>query len=134
MLPDEIFDSPVLEPMISLYKELGYSIIAVQRLSGREIERYGAILPQKIGEGVYRVLDTVEKPSLEEAPSDLGIVGRYILTPKVFSALEKTPVGKGREIQLTDGLRIFLSQEPIYAYEYRGVRYDAVSPSAGSNL
>jgi UTP--glucose-1-phosphate uridylyltransferase len=74
------------------------------------------------------VLDIVEKPEIDEAPSDLGVVGRYILTPEVFQALRLTPQGRGGEIQLTDGLGLLLEQQAIYAYEFEGTRYDVGTP------
>ncbi|MFH1487114.1 MAG: sugar phosphate nucleotidyltransferase, partial [Chloroflexota bacterium] len=89
---------------------------------------YGIVEPEPVAERIYKVKSLVEKPSPDEAPSNLGIVGRYILNPGVFDALDRTPRGKGGEIQLTDALQLLLKKEPIYAYEFRGTRYDAGTP------
>jgi len=81
--------------------------------------------PLKGNDRLYEVRDMVEKPRLEEAPSNLAIIGRYILTPKIFDVLDKTPMGAGGELQLTDGLRLLLKQEKIFGYRYEGKRHDA---------
>ena len=97
--------------------------------SARKIVRqYGIIEPKQVSEGVYQVLSLVEKPEPAQAPSNLGIVGRYILTPQIFDALRVTPPGKGEEIQLTDALQLLLKQQTLYACELDGVRYDAGTP------
>ncbi|MBI1811681.1 MAG: UTP--glucose-1-phosphate uridylyltransferase [Nitrospirae bacterium] len=90
-----------------------------------EIHKYGVIKGNPCGSGVYKISDLVEKPAREKAPSNLAIIGRYILTPQIFGVLEKLPPGRGGEIQLTDGLKKLLKKEPIYGYIFKGRRYDA---------
>jgi len=130
ILPDDIIDSqiPTLKQMIEIYEQYKSSVVAVERLSREEIIKYGIIEPRKISDRLYQVLSLVEKPELGQAPSNLGIVGRYILTPEIFDALETTPPGRNQEIQLTDALRLMLNQQAIYAYEFEGTRYDTGSP------
>jgi UTP--glucose-1-phosphate uridylyltransferase len=129
-LPDDVFvgNGPVIGQLIEAHGELGGCVLAVERVKKEEVGRYGIIAPKQIGPRLYQVLDLVEKPSPQQAPSDLAIVGRYVLEPKIFAALEATPPGRGQEIQLTDGLRQLLPREKIYAVEYEGVRYDAGTP------
>jgi len=129
-LPDDVFvgNGPVIGQLIEAHGELGGCVLAVKRVKKEEVGRYGIIAPKQIGPRLYQVLDLVEKPSPQQAPSDLAIVGRYVLEPKIFAALEATPPGRGQEIQLTDGLRQLLPREKIYAVEYEGVRYDAGTP------
>ena len=126
-LPDDVFvgNGPVIGQLIEAHGQLGGCVLAVERVKREEVGRYGIIAPKQIGPRLYQVLDLVEKPSPQQAPSDLAIVGRYVLEPKIFAALEATPPGRGQEIQLTDGLRQLLPGEKIYAVEYEGVRYDA---------
>jgi len=130
LLPDELFTGGVLGRLLSLQERLGYSVLAVEKVAGEEISRYGAISPERLGDRLYRVLDLVEKPHPLKAPSDLAVMGRYVLTPEVFEALRRTPPGAGGEIQLTDGLRLLLESQPIYAYEYEGRRWDLGVPLA----
>ncbi|KKQ78555.1 MAG: UTP-glucose-1-phosphate uridylyltransferase [Parcubacteria group bacterium GW2011_GWC2_38_7] len=91
----------------------------------KETKSYGIIKPSKIKDRVYRVLDLVEKPEPKKAPSNLAVIGRYILSPEIFRILRKTSPGKHGEIQLTDGLKALLKEENIYGCEFSGVRYDA---------
>ena len=130
ILPDDIIDSdvPSLKRMIEVYEEYGAGVIAVERVSDENIRKYGIIEPRQVSEGVYQVLSLVEKPEPAQAPSHLGIVGRYILTPEIFDVLMVTPPGKGGEIQVTDGLQLLLKQQALYAYELSGVRYDTGTP------
>jgi len=123
---DDVIESqvPCMKQMMEVYERYKCSVVAVQRLPREEISRYGVIEAKQLDGRVYRIYGMVEKPSPEEAPSDLGIVGRYILTPEIFEALEKTPPGKGGEIWLADGLRILLERQAIYGYEFEGIRYD----------
>jgi UTP--glucose-1-phosphate uridylyltransferase len=124
--PDDIIDSdvPSLKSMIEIYDKYGAGVIAVERVSDEDVNRYGIIEPRQVSERVYQILSMVEKPELAQAPSRLGIVGRYIMTPEIFETIEATPPGKGNEIQLTDALQILLKQQKLYAYELEGVRYD----------
>jgi UTP--glucose-1-phosphate uridylyltransferase len=130
MLGDDIIDSPVpcMKQMIDLFEKLQGSIIAACEVPHSEIQHYGVIRGVPIdgfNGRVYRVQDVVEKPPAAEAPSNIAIIGRYVLTPEIFGILEKTRSGRGGEIQLTDGIRILLEQQPVYAYMFEGTRYDA---------
>jgi len=131
LLADDVIDAevPALKQMMRVFEQTQCSVIATQIVEGKAISAYG-VLDVKPVEGhqggrLYEVLNMVEKPSLEEAPSNLAIIGRYILTPTIFDVLTKTPVGKGGELQLTDALRLLLKQERMYAYVYEGKRHDA---------
>ncbi|MBI5810967.1 MAG: UTP--glucose-1-phosphate uridylyltransferase GalU [Deltaproteobacteria bacterium] len=125
-LGDDIIDArvPAMKQMISVFKKYGSSILAVQRVHPKEAHLYGIIKGAEIAPGVHKVADLVEKPK-GKAPSNLAIIGRYILTPGIFNAIENTRPGRGGEIQLTDALRILLKKEDIFAYEFAGDRYDA---------
>ncbi|OGP15152.1 MAG: UTP--glucose-1-phosphate uridylyltransferase [Deltaproteobacteria bacterium GWA2_55_10] len=125
-LGDDIIDSevPVMRQMMEVHKRFGTTVLAVQKVPKSQAHLYGVIKGQKIGDGIYRVLDLVEKPQ-SNPPSNLAIIGRYILSPGIFNALEETKPGKGGEIQLTDALRILLRTQEIYALEFEGTRYDA---------
>lgn len=130
MLGDDIIDStvPCMKQMTVLFEKLQSSIIAGCEVPHSEIHQYGVIRGVRVdgfGGRVYRIQDVVEKPAANEAPSDLAIIGRYILTPQIFDALEKTRMGRSDEIQLTDGIRLLLEQQPVYAYVFEGTRYDA---------
>ena len=103
-------------------------VLLVERVPHDAVHRYGIIDATPVAEGVFQVRDLVEKPAPEAAPSDLAIVGRYILTPDVFADLEQTGEGAGGEIQLTDGLRRLLERRPLYACELTGIRHDAGTP------
>jgi len=130
MLGDDIIDSevPCLRQMMDLFEKLQASIIATCEVPKSEISHYGVIRGYPVdgfNGRVVRVQDVVEKPSAAEAPSNLAIIGRYILMPEIFGVLEKTASGKGNEIQLTDAIRLLLEQQPVYAYMFQGTRYDA---------
>ena len=127
LLGDDIIDSrvPALKQMMNVYQRYPGTILAIQKVPKSQTQHYGIIDAKKIEDGVYLVKDLVEKPAPDEAPSNLAIIGRYILVPEIFSALEHTKPGKGGEIQLTDGLKLLMKKQPIYAYEFQGVRYDA---------
>ncbi len=126
-LGDDIIDSrvPAMRQLLDVYRRHQASVLAVVRVPRAQISAYGVIDPERIGEGLYRVRDLVEKPPVERAPSELAVIGRYVLTPRIFQRLAETKPGKGGEIQLTDGLRALLADEPIYALEVEGERYDA---------
>jgi len=130
LLPDDIIDSevPVLKQMIEVYEQYKTNVVAVEPVSSEQTIKYGIIEPKRISGHIYQVLSLAEKPEPAEAPSNLGVVGRYILMPQIFDALEVTPPGKNQEIQLTDALQLLLKQQPIYACEFEGVRYDAGTP------
>jgi UTP--glucose-1-phosphate uridylyltransferase len=126
-LGDEVIDAevPAIGQLMDLYERLQAPIIGVQEVAPEEVSQYGIITPEPVEEGLFRVTDLVEKPSRSEAPSRLAVIGRYVLTPEVFGALEKTPPGKNQEIQLTDALRTLAHHAPMYAYVIKGKRYDA---------
>ena len=130
LLPDDIIDGekPALKQMLEVYEEYGSNVIAVERVVTEDTRKYGIIEPKKISGSVYQVMSLAEKPEPAQAPSDLGIVGRYILMPQIFGALMATPPGSGKEIQLTDALQLLLKQQVIYACEFDGMRYDAGTP------
>ncbi|NQE53594.1 UTP--glucose-1-phosphate uridylyltransferase AglF [ANME-1 cluster archaeon GoMg3.2] len=122
LLGDTITIPECTKELIKKYDEFKTSIIAVEEVPKEKISSYGIIKGKEVEGDIHLVEDLVEKPSPEEAPSNLGILGRYVLTPAIFGAIERTPPGKGNEIQLTDAVR--LVKEKIYAYVYRGKRYD----------
>jgi len=129
-LPDDIVDSkvPVLKQMVEVYEQHKTNVVAVDRVSIQDTTKYGIIEPKKISSHIYQVLSLAEKPEPAQAPSNLGVVGRYILMPQIFDVLEATPPGKNQEIQLTDALQLLLRQQAILAYEFEGVRYDTGTP------
>lgn len=126
LLPDDIVSSqtPCLKQLIDAYDAYGCSIIGVQEVPLDQVHKYGIVKGDKIGDRSYRLEGMVEKPAPGEAPSRMAILGRYILTPAIFSALERTPRGKGGEIQLTDGIRLLMEMESVIAYDFEGKRYD----------
>ena len=118
-------DPPVARQLWDAHGKLGHCVLAVERVRREKIADYGIVREGEwIDDRIVRVKDLVEKPHPDDAPSDLGISGTYILTPSVFDALRMTPEDKRGEVQLTDGLRILLRTEPIYAYRFAGRRYD----------
>ena len=129
LLGDDIIkgDTLCLKQLIDAYQkyENSSAVIAVQEVE--DVSKYGIIKGSEINKSVYRVEDIIEKPSLKEAPSNIGTVGRYIFTPEIFSYIKETPLGKGREIQLTDAIRMLIKKgkRNIYAYKFKGKRYDA---------
>jgi len=126
LLGDDIIDSevPCLKQMIEVYDKYQTTIIGVQPVPDNDVSKYGIVDCSREEERVYKVNDLVEKPEKEKAPSNIAILGRYIITPKIFEFLEKAEPGKGGEIQLTDALRKLASVEPMYAYNFVGDRYD----------
>ncbi|OFI05782.1 UTP--glucose-1-phosphate uridylyltransferase [Clostridium acetireducens DSM 10703] len=126
MLGDDVVDSekPCLKQLMDCYNEYKTSIIGVQQVPKDDVYKYGIINAMHIEGGVYKVKDLVEKPKIQEAPSNIAILGRYIITPAIFDILENTKPGKGGEIQLTDALKILMELEAIYAYNFEGRRYD----------
>ncbi len=131
ILPDDVIDAPVpcLKQMIDIYNETGCSVLATQVVEGPAISAYGVLdarpVPGKHDGRLFEVRDLVEKPKFEEAPSNLAIIGRYILTPTIFEMLNSIEPGSGGELQLTDGLRALLKKEKIYGYTFEGKRHDA---------
>jgi UTP--glucose-1-phosphate uridylyltransferase len=129
ILPDDVIDAPVpcLKQMIDVFEQVQGSILATQVVEGPAISAYGVLdgAPQKGNPRIIDVKGLVEKPKLAEAPSKNAIIGRYILTPKIFDLLETTPLGAGGELQLTDGIKGLLETEKVYGYNFEGVRHDA---------
>ena len=130
LLPDDLIldDVPAIGRLVAVAQERQASVVAVEEVPMERISAYGAIEPRVLAEDVYQVLGLVEKPPPDEAPSNLGIVGRYVLTPEVFPALEQVQPGAGGEIQLTDGLARLLEGQVVYAHRLHGTRYDAGTP------
>ena len=130
ILGDDVIDAtpPALKQMIDVFARVDGPVLAVERVPADQVSNYGVVRVDEsvgnLGRGVYRVADLVEKPRREEAPSNLAIIGRYILTPDIFSSLAATASDRTGEIQLTNGLRDLLRSRPIYAYEIDGVRHD----------
>jgi UTP--glucose-1-phosphate uridylyltransferase len=126
ILGDDVIDAnpPALRQMIDVFEEVRGPVVAVERVPHREVSSYGVIDGEEIRPGVFRIRDLVEKPPLNEAPSDFAIIGRYILTPDIFPALEATAADRTGEIQLTNGLRHLLKSRPIYGCLIDGVRHD----------
>ena len=129
-LPDDVFEGkePLLRQLMEVHEQHGGSVIAVERINREDTVKYGIIEPKEISDRVYQVLNMVEKPQPDEAPSNLGVVGRYILMPEIFDVLEVTPPGKNNEIQLTDALQSLLGEQAVYACEFEGTRYDTGNP------
>ncbi|MBS6507606.1 MAG: UTP--glucose-1-phosphate uridylyltransferase GalU [Paraclostridium bifermentans] len=126
LLGDDIVDSdtPCLKQLIDAYDEYKTSILGVQEVAKEDTNKYGILDCKYIEDRVYKVKDMIEKPNVEEAPSNIAILGRYIITPAIFEILENQAPGKGGEIQLTDALKTLASHEAIYAYNFEGRRYD----------
>ena len=127
ILSDDLIpsDETLLQDMIKIFAEKKGPVVALQRVERSEIHRYGVIKGAEIKGGVYKIKDLVEKPKAKDAPSDLAIIGRYVLTPEIFKALSTVNPGKGGEIQLTDALKLLLGKGPVYGYVFEGKRYDA---------
>jgi UTP--glucose-1-phosphate uridylyltransferase len=126
-LPDDIFERgpATLKKMIKTYGRYDASVLAVKEVPENEVDRYGIIRAKKIAPRIYQALELVEKPERKKAPSRLAIMGRYVLSPEIFPALEATSPGRNQEIQLTDGLQRLAHERAVYAYEFEGERYDA---------
>ena len=130
ILPDDIIaaEPGALAQLLEVFDRYEASVIAVEEVDGPAIQSYGVIDSEPVADGVYRVRGTVEKPALADAPSNLGIVGRYVLTPQIFDALAEVKEGAIGELQLTDGLAILLGTQDIYALRFQGTRYDVGNP------
>ncbi len=126
ILADDVYDAtpPALRQMVDVFERLDGPVIAVERVPMEHVSSYGVIAAEPLGHGVHRITDLVEKPAREEAPSDLAIIGRYVLTPDIFEVLAETGTDRTGEIQLTNGLRQLLARRPLYAVEVAGVRHD----------
>ncbi len=117
-------DTPCTKQLMDVFGRCGCSTIAVERVSKENIHKYGIISGKEMGDGTIEIDKLVEKPKAEEVPSNLGIIGRYVLTPEIFDEIEKTKLGAEHEIQLTDALAGLLKTQKIYGYEFEGMRYD----------
>ena len=127
LLGDDIIKAeiPCIKQLMNLFEKHKRTMIAVEEVAKEKINDYGIIKGGKIDGSIYLIDDIIEKPPLEEAPSNIGTVGRYVLTPEIFDCIKETPVGRGNEIQLTDAIRILIGKEDVYGYAFRGKRYDA---------
>jgi UTP--glucose-1-phosphate uridylyltransferase len=126
LLGDDIINAekPCLAQLLDVYKKYRGTVLALEQVPLENISSYGCVQSNKISDRVYEVTDMVEKPKREEAPSDLAIIGRYVLTPEIFPILEEQTPGKGGEIQLTDAIRKLSSEEAVYGCKFDGIRYD----------
>lgn len=126
LLGDDIVcsDVPCLKQMMEVYEELQATILGVQKVPDTEVSKYGIVGCEPAGDRIYRVTSLVEKPTKSQAPSNIAILGRYIISPTIFECIENTTPGKGGEIQLTDALRLLMEREKLYAYDFIGERYD----------
>jgi UTP--glucose-1-phosphate uridylyltransferase len=130
LLADDVVDArvPCLKQMMDVFNETQCSVIATERVEGKAISSYGVLdvkpVESRFGDRVFEIKNMVEKPKAEEAPSNLAIIGRYILTPAVFDMLSQTQAGTGGELQLTDGMRALLKEEKMFAYVFEGRRHD----------
>ena len=132
LLGDDVVVSkqPCLGQMLDVFREYQTSILGVQTVAREVVDKYGIIAGKQVDDRVYKVTDMVEKPSLEEAPSNVAVLGRYIITPEIFRFLETQDAGRGGEIQLTDALKRLAKEQAMYAYDFKGHRYD-VGTKAG---
>lgn len=126
LLGDDIIDAekPCLAQLLDVYRKYRGTVLALEQVPMENISSYGCVKANQLSDRVFEVLDMVEKPKREEAPSDLAIIGRYVLTPDIFPILEKQQPGKGGEIQLTDAIRKLLQEEAVYGCRFDGVRHD----------
>ena len=130
MLGDDLIhpSEPLLGEMLRAHDTFGRSVIAAMEVSKQEISLYGCIEPESFEEDLVRILSIIEKPSPEEAPSNLAVIGRYVLTPEIFDALRRTTPGRGGEIQLTDAINLLAQEQAVYAYRFDGRRFDVGNP------
>lgn len=131
VLADDICDTSggdgVMKQMVEVYKKYKCSIVAIMEVPNEKTESYGVIAGEEIESGIFQVSKMVEKPKPEDAPTNLAIIGRYILTPEIFAKLEKTEAGAGGEIQITDALKELAKEEKVIAYKFKGTRFDCGS-------
>lgn len=126
LLGDDVVDAevPCLKQLINVYESYSRTVLGVQKVSPQDVDKYGIVDYEQVNERLFKVRDLVEKPAKEVAPSNVAILGRYIITPEIFGILEKTKPGSGGEIQLTDALKALSKVQQIYAYDFEGKRYD----------
>ena len=127
MLSDDIIDAevPALKQLIKVYEKYEAPVVGTMQVAGQAISRFGVLEVDEVSDGVYKIKDMVEKPPFAEAPSDLAIIGRYVLTPDIFAEIEHTAPGAIGEIQITDAMRSLLKKRPFYAVRFEGIRHDA---------
>lgn len=130
MNPDTVYDCavPCLGQLKAVFEETGDSTVVLGRIGREETRKYGVARVEPVRDNVFRVLDLVEKPGPAEAPSEMGVLGRYVFTPGIFQAIRETPPGHGGEIQITDAIRILLGREPVRGVLFEGRRFDAGEP------
>lgn len=128
--PDDVVvsDVPLAKQLIEVFHSQGASVLAVETVPPDEVQNYGIIESEPIAERIHQVKSVIEKPAPADAPSDLAIIGRYVLTPEIFDVLPNVKPGKGGEIQITDAFSLLLQQQPIFAYAFQGQRYDTGRP------
>ena len=126
ILPDDVFvgDEPVLSQLVKVHERLGGSVIALEHVEDKDVSRYGIVAGEEFEPGIFRVNDMVEKPRLSDAPSRYAIMGRYVLSPEIFTFLHTQQAGAGGEIQLTDAIRELAKTEPVWGVVYHGRRFD----------
>ena len=126
LLGDDVIDSekPALKQMMDVYDKKQGTVLGVQTVDRKDVSKYGIVDGIQIDDRIYEVNDMVEKPSLDKAPTNVAVLGRYIITPRIFDYLEKQEIGAGGEIQLTDALKKLAQEEKMYAYDFMGKRYD----------
>ncbi|MEZ0536357.1 UTP--glucose-1-phosphate uridylyltransferase GalU [Caldicellulosiruptoraceae bacterium PP1] len=126
LLGDDIIisEEPCLKQLIKVYEEYRTTILGVQQVPQEDVSKYGIVAGKQIEDRIYKVKDLIEKPSVTEAPSNIAVLGRYIITPEIINILSNTSAGVGGEIQLTDALKELSKKEAMYAYEFKGKRYD----------
>lgn len=127
LLSDDIVDSkvPCLKQMLDIFYDKGQPVVAIEEVAPSEVSSYGIIAGKQVADNLYEITDMVEKPAPEEAPSNLAIIGRYVLTPDLFDILAQVQPDQKGEIQLTNGLKQLLKERPVFGYKFNGVRYDA---------
>ena len=129
-LPDDLIlsESPTIGPMIDVFSKYEASVVAVKLVPDHQVANLGIVDHRPIGQDLSEIVDMIEKPVVEEAPSNLAIIGRYVLTPQVFDEIENSPPGVLGEIQLTDSIRALLSKQKAYGYKFPGVHFDVGTP------
>mgnify|MGYP003873125365 CR=1 FL=1 len=132
ILSDDVIEAPTpcLRQLLDIHEFYNVSVLALMEVPASQVPAYGIVAAEPVAHNgandrLYRIHDLVEKPAVEDAPSNLAVIGRYVLTPEIFSSIESTEPGKGGEIQLTDGIRNLLNRQPVYGYRFEGKRYDA---------
>ena len=128
--PDDVIvhDVPAIRQLIDVFDNKGGTVLAVQQVPREQVVQYGVIEPVEISPRLYQVRSVIEKPSVEEAPSNLTTVGRFVATPELFDVLEETPPGRSSEIWLMDAFDRLIARQDVYAYEYEGLRFDCGRP------